>query len=135
MAKDIHNPDSVKAYINKLEPNFGHLIQAIGNVVLATDDRIGEQIKWNSPSFFYLGDMKPFNPKEYKRDLLAINVRKEQALLVFPTGANIQDNTGVLEGNYTDGRRRVTIKTMAELKEKTNNLMAVIKRWLNQINN
>ncbi len=39
------------------------------NIILSTDKEIGERIKWNNPSFYYTGEMKPFDPKEYKREL------------------------------------------------------------------
>ncbi len=133
MAKETNNPIAVTEYIARLDPSFGKLIQAIRENILATDKNIGEHIKWNSPSFFYMGEMEAFDPKEYKRDLLVINVRKEQALLVLPTGANIKDTTGILEGKYTDGRRMITIKSFEELHTKSESLKTVIQLWLNQV--
>lgn len=130
MAKDIHDPQSVTAYIQKLEPSFATLLEAIRQLILSTDEEIGEQIKWNSPSFFYKGDMKPFNPKEYKRDIIVINTRKNVALLVFPTGARVNDSTGLLEGNYTDGRRLASFATMEDVQQKGAALQHVIKEWL-----
>lgn len=56
--------------------------------------------------------MKPFDPKEYKRDIVVMNLHKGKILLVFPTGARINDGTGILEGKYTDGRRVVIITDM-----------------------
>lgn len=94
MAKDINDPKSVTEFIQKLEPEFAKIIEAIRQLILNTDKAIGEQIKWNSPSFFYQGEMKPFNPKEYKRDIVVLNIRKGIALLVFPTGARIKDTSG-----------------------------------------
>jgi len=133
MAKDIDDPKSVSEYIQKLEPEFSRLIETIRQVILSTDKKIAEQIKWNSPSFFYSGEMKPFDPKEYKRDIIVLNVRKGIALLVFPTGAIINDKTGLLEGDYKDGRRLVTFKSIEEVQAKSKNLQKVIKQWLKQV--
>lgn len=133
MAKDINDPESVTAYIQKLEPGFAQLIEAIRQLILTTDKEVGEQIKWNSPAFFYQGEMKPYNPKEYKRDIVVLNIRKGIALLVFPTGATINDTTGLLEGKYTDGRRLATFKTMDDVKNKGKHLQKVIKQWLRQV--
>jgi hypothetical protein len=94
MAKDINDPKSVTAYIQKLDPDFAKLIEAIRQLILTTDKEVGEQIKWNSPSFFYQGEMKPFNPKEYKRDMIVVNIRKSVATLIFPTNAKIKDPDG-----------------------------------------
>lgn len=133
MAKDMNDPEGVSAYIQNLEPTFASLIQAIRELILGANKEIGEQIKWNSPSFFYMGEMKPFNPKEYKRDIIVLNIRKGIALLIFPTGAVIEDTTGLLEGSYADGRRMVTFKTMDEVKSKGKALQQVINQWILKI--
>lgn len=132
-SKDIHDPQTVSAFISKLEPALAGLIEDIRQIVLSADREIGEQIKWNSPSFFYTGEMKSFNPKEYKRDILVLNIRKGYALLVFPTGAVIKDTTGLLEGVYADGRRMITFKTLEQIKERAKDLQRVIRLWLQQV--
>ncbi len=132
-SKDINDPQSVSAFIHKLEPEFAQMIEAIRNLILSTDKEVGEQIKWNSPSFFYQGEMKPFDPKEYKRDIVVMNIRKGVALLVFPTGANINDTTGLLEGDYTDGRRLAAFKTMEDVEKKGKDLQEVIRLWLHLV--
>lgn len=129
-SKDINDSKAVTDFIQQLDPEFSKLIQEIRKVILSTDKIIGEQIKWNSPSFFYQGEMEEYNPKEYKRDLVVVNARKGVALLVFPTGARIKDKSGILEGNYTDGRRMITFKNGAEVKAKAKDLQNVIKLWL-----
>jgi uncharacterized protein YdhG (YjbR/CyaY superfamily) len=133
MAKDIHDPKSVTEFIQKLEPDFAQFIEAIRQLILSSSPEVGEQIKWNSPSFFYQGEMKPFDPKEYKRDIVVVNVRKAQALLVFPTGAKIDDTTGLLEGNYADGRRLVTFKTLENVNARGSDLQQVIRQWIAQV--
>ena len=133
MAKDINDSKSVTEFIQKLEPDFAKLIEAIRQLILKADKEVGEQIKWNSPSFFYQGEMKPFNPKEYKRDIVVLNIRKEIATLIFPTGATINDTTGILEGNYADGRRMVTFKNLVDVETKGKDLQKVIKQWLSQV--
>lgn len=132
-SKDVHDPQAVSALIRKLEPMQASLIEDIRQIVLSTDREIGEQIKWNSPSFFYTGEMKPFNPKEYKRDIVVINMRKGQALLVFPTGAIIKDTTGLLEGDYADGRRMITFKNTNQVKARTKDLQQIIRLWLKEV--
>lgn len=133
-AKDVNDPESVTGVIQKLEPELAKMIEAIRKLILDSDKIIGEQIKWNSPSFFYAGEMKPFDPKEYKRDIVVLNVRKLVALLVFPTGAVINDTSGILEGDYKDGRRMITFRSMDEVKAKGKDLQTVVKLWLKQVN-
>jgi len=130
---EANDSQSVSAFIQKLEPDLAKLVEAIRSLILGTSKEIGEHIKWNSPSFFYSGEMKPFNPKEYKRDLLVMNLRKGTALLVFPTGASITAHSEILEGDYPDGRRTITFRTLEEVKAKSDELQRVVHLWLGQI--
>ncbi len=125
--------DQVTEHINKLEKPLKTTIHEIRELILSVDKEISEQIKWNSPSFYYNGAMKPFDPKEYKRDIIVVNHHRGKILLVFPTGASISDTTGVLEGKYTDGRRMVSIADPSDLKKKAESLKKVIKIWLSQV--
>jgi hypothetical protein len=129
-ARDIHNPQAVDQHIQKYEGALRAIINKIRIIILGIDSEIGEQIKWNSPSFFYTGDIKPFNPKEYKRDIVVLNLHTGSVLLIFPTGARVTDTTEVLEGAYTDGRRMIKIADMADLKKKEAALRFVISEWL-----
>lgn len=118
-------------YIAQLEGPLAKTIEAIRQVFLKADKMVGEQIKWNSPAFYYTGPMKPFDPKEYKRDIAVVNIyKKEYVLLIFPTGARIKDASGILEGTYADGRRMIKIVDAGDLKAKEKALQQVIKAWL-----
>ena len=132
MAKSVKLTDTeqVTAQIKKLEPSFGKIIETIRQVILKTDKEIGEHIKWNNPSFYYTGEMKPFDPKEYKREIIVMNLFKERIMLVFPSGAKVNDKSGLLEGDYKDGRRTTIFKDMKDVKSKEKLLQAVIKKWL-----
>ncbi|MBO9562887.1 MAG: DUF1801 domain-containing protein [Niastella sp.] len=122
---------TVGEYIAQLEGPLARTIEAVRQVFLKTDKTVGEQIKWNAPAFYYTGDMKPFDPKEYKRDIAVVNIyKKEYVLLIFPTGARIKDGSGILEGTYTDGRRMVKIAGVDDLKSKEKALQQVIRDWL-----
>jgi hypothetical protein len=122
--------EQVTKHIKKLDPAFGKIIETIRQIILSTDKEIGERIKWNNPSFYYTGEMKPFDPKEYKREIIVFNLYKERILLVFPSGAKINDTSGFLEGEYKDGRRIVIFKDMDDVKSKEKAMRKVIKQWL-----
>jgi hypothetical protein len=132
MAKSIKPSDQeeVTAHIKKLDPAFGKIIETIRQIILSTDKEIGERIKWNNPSFYYTGEMKPFDPKEYKREIVVFNLYKGRILLIFPSGAKVNDTSGLLEGDYKDGRRITIFKDMKNVKSKEKALQAVIKKWL-----
>src|SRR6478736_8145609 len=101
MAKSIKLTDTeqVTEHIKRLDPALGKIIETIRQIILSTDKEIGERIKWNNPSFYYTGEMKPFDPKKYKRELIVFNLFKGRIMLVFPSGAKVND-TALLEGDY-----------------------------------
>lgn len=132
MAKAVKRSDSeqVTEHIKKLDPVVGKLVETVRQIILGTDKEIGERIKWNNPSCYYTGEMKPFNPKEYKREIVVFNLFKGRIMLVFPSGAKVKDTSGLLEGDYKDGRRLVIFKDMKDVKSKEKALRKVIKDWL-----
>lgn len=128
------NTEQVSDYISKLEITLAEIILYLRNLILETDQEIAEHIKWNSVSFYYSGEMKPFDAKEYKRDLLVLNIhRKQGIIIVFPTGNKIKDPSGLLEGNYSDGRKIAIIKDLEDAKVKKEPLQDAIKDWLSKI--
>lgn len=135
MAKQNTHSDQqqVTDHINKLDPNIASTIELIRRIILGTDPSIGERIKWNNPSFYYTGEMADFDPKEYKRELIVMNLYKGRIMLVFPSGAKVKDTSGLLEGDYKDGRRTTVFKDLEDVKSKQGNLEKVIKIWLSLI--
>lgn len=129
----LSNTEQVTAHIQKLDAAIIPAIEAIRQIILSADPAIGEQIKWNSPSFYYTGEMKPFDPKGYKRDIVVMNLHRGNILLVFPTGARVQDTTGLMEGNYTDGRKLVRLKDLEDVMNKKDALIKVLRDWLTLI--
>jgi len=130
MAKALSDSEKVTEHIQKLDVSIAETVDVIRQIILTTDKEIAEQIKWNSPSFYYSGEMKPFDPKEYKRDIIVMNLHKNNIMLVLPTGAKVRDTSGLLEGDYTDGRRLIKFKDMKDVKEKEKFLRKIIKDWL-----
>jgi hypothetical protein len=123
----------VTEHINKIESPTKDIIQKLREIFLNSDQEIAEQIKWNSPSFFYTGKMKEFDPKEYKRDLAVINLHRDKILVVFPTGNKIAVQTGLKGKDYPDGRKIVQIDSLEDLDQKEKLLIEGIKNWISQI--
>lgn len=107
-------PEEVDAYMNQLKHPLHDVAQHLREIFMSADKRVGEKIAWNAPSFFYTGKLKPFNPKEYKRYIVVFNFTKKDCIrLVFLKGALAGNTSGLLEGDYKDGRRIASIHTMA----------------------
>lgn len=126
----LSNTEQVTQHIQKLEHALRKIIETIRQIILSTDKEIAEHIKWNNPSFYYNGEMKPFDPKEYKRDMIVMNLHKGRIMLVFPSGAKVNDTSGLLEGDYKDGRRLLIFTDMKDVEAKEKKLKAIIKKWL-----
>jgi hypothetical protein len=124
-------PDKVDAYVTKLRHPLAQVVKNLRRTILSIDSEIGEEIKWNAPTFFYAGPMKPTNPKEYKRYIVVFNLfRQDSIRLVFPSGAKVKDPSGLLEGDYADGRRLAMFYSVKDVSAKEKALRAVIAKWL-----
>jgi hypothetical protein len=123
--------EKVDAYMQGLKHPLADVVEALRRIILSTDREIGEEVKWNAPTFFYAGEMKSFNPKEYKRYIVVFNLyRKDCIRLMFPSGARVSDESGFLAGAYADGRRLAMFFNMGDVKSKQTSLQAVIRKWL-----
>ncbi len=129
-------PEKVDVYMAKLKYPLADVTAALRKIILSTDREIGEEIKWNAPAFFYSGEMKPSDPKEYKRYIIVFNLfQKDCVRLVVWRGARVNDKSGLLEGAYKDGRRLALFHNMEEVKSKKASLQAVIREWLKTLEN
>lgn len=123
--------EKVDAYMRSLKHPLAKVVEELRQIILSTDEQVGEEIKWNAPTFFYAGKMKPTNPKEYRRYIVVFNLFKQDCIrLVFPSGAKVKDTSGLLEGEYTDGRRLAMFYSSKDVKSKKRALRAVIEKWL-----
>jgi hypothetical protein len=124
-------PEKVDAYTAKLKHPLMDVVKTLRRIILSTNKEIGEEIKWNAPTFFYAGKMAPSDPKEYKRYIVVFNLYQKDCIrLVFPSGAKVKDTSGFLEGDYADGRRLAMFHSVKEVKSKEKSLQRVIKKWL-----
>ena len=58
-------PEKVDAYMGRHKHPLAKVVEDLRQIILSADKEIGEEIKWNAPSFFYAGKMKPTNPTIY----------------------------------------------------------------------
>ena len=114
--------EKVDAYLRAAKHRLPDVVKALRRVGLAADRSLGEEIKWNAPTFFYAGLMKP-STKEYKRYLVVFNLYRTDCIrLAFPSGAKVNDTSGLLEGDYADGRRVAMFYSLSDVKTKSRGL-------------
>jgi hypothetical protein len=127
-------PDKVDAYMRKLKHPLAEVVAALREIILETDPAIGEEVKWNAPTFFYTGPMASSDPKKYVRYLVVFNLFKKDCIrLVFWNGARVGDRSGFLEGDYADGRRLAFFASLADVKTKKKKLQQAVKLQLKHL--
>lgn len=111
------NPE-VDEYLKKKDHPLTSEIQRVREIIMSTDDRIEETIKWSSPTFMYKGNIASY----------FMNAKKHVSLM-FHKGALINDPNGLLEG---DGKEARTAKfsDLEDVESKKSALEAVIKEWI-----
>jgi uncharacterized protein YdeI (YjbR/CyaY-like superfamily) len=93
-------------------------INAVRKIILETDDRIEEAIKWSSPTFMYKGNIASF----------FMNTKKFVSLM-FHKGAAIKDSNGLLEGEGKESRV-ARFDDLEDIGRKKNALQEVIREWI-----
>lgn len=127
-------PELVNNFMKKLKHPLKNVAEELRKIILKADKTIGEEIAWNAPTFYYTGKMKPFKPKEYKRFIVGFNFFKKDCIrIIFLRGALANDKTGLLEGDYKDGRRLAFFYNIKEVKQSTKDIQKIIKVLVKKI--
>jgi hypothetical protein len=111
------NPD-VDAWFDRYDNPQKELVQAVREVILDTDERVTEAIKWQAPTFMYDGNIASFFPKA-----------KQHVSLMFHTGATLPDPTGLLEGEGETGRV-AKFANADDLAAKAESLRGLVRAWI-----
>jgi len=125
----ISETEKVNEFMAELNYPLTDVIQYLRKYILSIDKTIGEGIFYNAPVFFYTGTMKPFDPKEYKRYIAGCNLFKKDTLrVIFLRGSSASDPKGILQGDYKDGRRLISFKSIDDVKCVETELREIIKQ-------
>ena len=111
-------PPTVDEFIAALDHPYKAEVQAVREIILGVHPSITEQVKWNAPSFGYKGYLATFTLH-----------RREYAMLIFHDGATLDDQDGLLEGDYPD-RRMVYFHSLDDVAAKRPRLEAAISEWV-----
>ena len=133
MAKNTIQHATVNDFIQATEGHLQELLTELRQILNGFAPELGEHIKWNSPAYFYTGEMSDFDAKTYARDFVVLNCHRGYVLMVFPNGATLEDPNKILEGQYSDGRRMVTIKSSSDVQDKTDGIKSLTQAWINSL--
>src|SRR5688572_23560764 len=95
---------AVKEFMEKLEHPLKAEIEAVRSIILKSNKKLSERIKWNAPSYYYKEDLVTFNPRA-----------TQHVHLVFHHPNIVQIKSAILEGNYKV-RRMVYFKSMKQIR-------------------
>lgn len=118
--------EKVNAYMAKLEHPLKAEIEVLRRVILGSDERITERVKWNAPSFYFEDDFATFK----LRPLNAVQI-------VFHRGAKVKDSlnvdiddpSGLLTWVIKD-RCVATFSDGSTSEVEKGALAAIVKQWL-----
>ncbi|MFM6983763.1 MAG: DUF1801 domain-containing protein [Chitinophagaceae bacterium] len=99
MAKSNVQYKTVDEFIEAADSSLKALLTELRPLLNAFAPALGEQIKWNSPAYYYTREMGEFDAKTYARDYVVLNCHRGYVLMVFPNGASFNDPHKVLKEN------------------------------------
>jgi len=121
---------TIKEFLSDLNSDKHQQVDALRELILNTEPRFEEHIKWNAPSYVLDGE-----------DRITFNLMNKQGLvkLVLHMGATrkedkegtpiMQDDTGLIEWS-SDIRGMITFSTMEEVNSNLIKVKKIIKDWL-----
>jgi hypothetical protein len=107
----------VDAWFRDLEHPLKDEMLEVRKIILKTDTRIGETMKWKSPTFVFDGNMASIDPRTEKH----VN-------LMFHLGASLPGKHPHLEGGGGTVRY-MRFADSAEVKKKRADLEAAVRAW------
>ncbi len=108
----------VERWLARYENPMKPVVMRLRDVVLATDPRVDECIKWQAPTFTFQGNIASFYPKS-----------KAHASLMFHQGAKIPGKHPRLEGS--GGTSRVLkLASVAEVNAAKKDVQAIVRAWI-----
>jgi uncharacterized protein YdhG (YjbR/CyaY superfamily) len=113
MPKQKEVEDWLERYENPMKP----VVLKLREIVLSSDRRMDECIKWQAPTFTYKGNMASFFPKS-----------KKHASLMFHQGAKIPGTHDLLEGEG-ETSRVMKIGSIEEVEKNREAIEKLVKAW------
>lgn len=122
--------NAVDTFMAQLAHPLKTEIEAVRSIILASDPRIRESVKWNAPSFLIEDHFATFKLRP-----------AETIQVVFHTGAKkkaepirmaVDDPTGLLAWVAPD-RCLATFHDMQDVRARGPALTRIVERWINQL--
>ncbi len=118
--------EQVTSYMKALMHPLKDEMEELRKIIKGVDKRIGERIKWNAPSYYYIHDMVTFGPARPG------SPNGDKLLLVFHHPFIVKIKSELLEGDYKD-RRMAYFESMKEVKSNKKKLVRIIAELIGGI--
>lgn len=124
----ISEPEKVDQFMSSLKHPMKDVVIYVRKAILSVDKQIGEGIYWNAPTFYFTGNLKPFDAKEYKRYIVGFVFNRQDCVrMVFLRGALVANKFKILEGDFKDERKLVVFNSLEDVKKKESEFKKIIK--------
>ena len=125
------DPAAVDRLIQALNHPLKPEMEAIRSIILDSDSRITEGIKWNAPSFYCNGWFATYHVRS--RDRLQVIFHRGAKVRANPAGRlPIDDPTGLLKWLAKD-RCIATFSSASDLAAKKSALNSIVSQWANMM--
>lgn len=120
---------AVENFLDDPDHPMKTVIEQLRKLILGSDPKFTENIKWNAPNFRYGGEDRITLHLHRKGYLLAVFHRGAKAKAATGPGRLIKDDSGLLEWAAND---RATIKFMdlSDVLQNTDKLTRIIRMWI-----
>lgn len=108
----------VDAWMARYDNPMRDVVERVRAIMLQSDDRLTEIIKWKTPTFVYKGYLASFYPKSLNH-----------ATLMFHTGTKIPGAFPHLESAGPEARA-MRVVSIAEAEERRDELTAIVRAWI-----
>lgn len=122
-----HSPE-VDALIASYEEPAASVARALRPALLGTDARIGEEVKWKSPSYYMGEHFATLNVRPGRPPVLVLH-RGAKVRPDLPSRLPIPDPAGLLDWRTND-RANVVLQDAADMEAKQGDLRAVLSAWI-----
>lgn len=110
--------DDVDRWMGHYDNPKRDVVQRLRQIILASDDRVSECIKWSTPTFTYKGNIASVFPKTTL-----------YATLMFHQGALIPGNFPSLIGLGQEARA-MRIVSIADAEDHRDEINALVQAWI-----
>jgi hypothetical protein len=126
MSTSFRTSTDVETFLSTLEHPFKREILAVRAIILGADSRIGEEIKWNAPSFHLAEHFATMHlrAKDGVQVILHLGAKKRDVAAL-----EIDDPKGLLRWLAKD-RATVTFGNMNDVEEREGAFTEIIRQWI-----